>query len=105
MYRQGDVLLLPVDKLPESLEPIDGENGAIVLARGEATGHSHVIRGGQAMLFRDPKLAAIFMQVKGNAPVLLEHEEHGAIPIPVGNYRVLRQREYSPRWGSQQVGD
>jgi hypothetical protein len=27
---------------------------------------------------------------------LLTHEEHRAIPLPPGLYRVARQREYSP---------
>jgi len=96
MYRQGDVLLIPVDALPEKLEQVAREDGQVILARGEATGHGHAIKDDRAALFRDPKLAAMFMHVSGDAPVLLEHGEHDTIAIPAGNYRVVRQREYAP---------
>lgn len=96
MYRQGDVLIVPVDKLPRNLETVDREDGRIVLAHGEVTGHAHAIKDQKATLFRDPKLAAIFMKVSADGPVALEHEEHGTIEIPPGNYQIIRQREYSP---------
>ena len=96
MYRQGDVLIIPVDKLPGDLEPVKREGGRAVLAHGEVTGHAHAIKDQRAALFRDPKLMAIFMNVSGDAPVSLEHDEHSAIEIPPGNYRVVRQSEYSP---------
>jgi hypothetical protein len=35
MYRQGDVLVIPVESIPERLDPIDRENGQVVLAHGE----------------------------------------------------------------------
>jgi hypothetical protein len=69
MYRQGDVLIVPIEKLPADLEPVAREGRSIVLARGEATGHAHVITDERATLFRDPKLAAIFMLVSGENPV------------------------------------
>ena len=95
MYRQGDVLIVPVKSLPKNLDPVDREQGRVVLAQGEVTGHAHAIKDRNAALFRDPKLAAIFMHVSDD-PVALEHEEHATITIPPGNYRVIRQREYSP---------
>ena len=96
MYRQGDVLIVPVKSIPKAIEPVEREGGRVVLAHGEVTGHAHAIKDQRAALFRDPKLAAIFMHVSGDAPVALEHDEHGTIKIPPGNYRVIRQREYSP---------
>lgn len=96
MYRQGDVLIVPVKSLPKKLDAVDREQGRVILAHGEVTGHAHAITDQKAALFRDPKLAAIFMNVSGDAPVALEHEEHATIHIPPGNYRVIRQREYSP---------
>ncbi len=96
MYRQGDVLLISVGELPEKLEQVAREGRRVILARGEVTGHAHAIKDDRAALFRDPKLAAIFLRVSGNAPVLLEHAEHDTIAIPAGNYRVVRQREYAP---------
>ena len=95
-YRQGDVLIVPVAKMPESLEPIARDRGRVVLAYGEVTGHAHAIADKRAALFRDPKLAAVFMHVSGDAAVALEHEEHGTVLVPPGNYQIVRQREYSP---------
>lgn len=96
MFRQGDVLIVPIKSMPRGVEPVDRENGRVVLAHGEVTGHAHAIKDDHAALFRDPKLAAIFMQVSGVASVALEHDEHDAISIPPGAYQVIRQREYSP---------
>jgi hypothetical protein len=95
MYRQGDVLIIPVEAIPEKLDPIDRENGRVVLAHGEVTGHAHAIKSEGAALFRDPKLMAVFMRVSGDAPVALEHEDHDTIMIPPGKYQVVRQREYA----------
>lgn len=96
MYRQGDVLIIPVSRLPAKLDNVAREKGRVVLAHGEATGHAHAIKDKRATLFRDPKLARIFMRVSGDAPVALEHDEHDTISVPPGNYQVVRQREYSP---------
>jgi hypothetical protein len=96
MYRQGDVLIIPVASIPKSVEPVARENGRVVLAHGEATGHAHAIRDQRAALFRDPELMAVFMHVGGDSAVALEHDEHDTIEIPAGDYRVIRQREYSP---------
>jgi hypothetical protein len=96
MYRQGDVLIIPVESIPEKLDAIEREAGRVVLAHGELTGHAHAIKDEGAALFRDPKLMAVFMKVSGDAPVALEHEDHGTIMIPPGKYQVVRQREYSP---------
>jgi hypothetical protein len=96
MYRQGDVLIVPVAQMPAGLEPVARVGSRVILARGEATGHAHAVRDERAALFRDPQLASIFMLVSGEDPVALEHEEHGTIAIPPGEYRIVRQREYSP---------
>lgn len=97
MYRQGDVLIVPVSKLPKGLKPVPREAGRAVLAHGEVTGHAHAIKDDRAALFSDPKLAAIFMYVSGDGPVALEHDEHDTIQVPPGTYRIIRQREYHPQ--------
>jgi hypothetical protein len=96
MYRQGDVLIVPIDEMPADLELVPREGSRVILAHGEATGHAHAIKDERAALFRDPKLASIFMLVSGEDPIALEHEEHDPIAIPPGEYRIVRQREYSP---------
>jgi hypothetical protein len=96
MYRQGDILLIPIEKMPAGACPVARQGGCLVLAHGKATGPAHVIKDERAALFCDPKFAAIFMLVEGEDPVALEHEEHDTIAIPPGEYRIVRQREYSP---------
>jgi hypothetical protein len=56
--RQGDVLVTKLDKRVKDgrLKPIEPENGGVVLAHGEVTGHYHAVRepsGGNCFLFAD----------------------------------------------------
>lgn len=95
-YRQGDVFIVRCDAIPQGCEPVARDKGRIVLAYGEVTGHAHAIKDRPVSLFRDPKLAKVFMNVTGNAPVALEHEEHSTINLDPGNYEIIIQREYSP---------
>ena len=48
MVRQGDVLLVPVDAIPEAAKPVARDHGRVVLAYGEATGHAHAISSAAA---------------------------------------------------------
>jgi len=50
--RQGDVLLRRVEHIPENVTPVPRENGRIILAHGEATGHAHAILDEAAELVR-----------------------------------------------------
>jgi hypothetical protein len=98
MYRQGDVLVVPIDEadLPTNLIPAPRDRGGrLVLAYGEATGHAHVATGeGLTLLCLPDDLTAMFLQVQVYGR--LSHEEHGPIPLAPGFYRVIRQREYLP---------
>ena len=97
IIRQGDVLLVPVPKMPAKVIAVNGENGRFVLAHGEATGHHHSFAMcDRVALFReDGSGGGLFLSVSG-APAALEHQEHTALTIPVGNYAVVRQVEYQP---------
>lgn len=105
IVRQGDVLIRRVKSIPAKVEPVARENGRVVLAHGEVTGHAHAIARPNAALFRDPTLAAVFLLVTGDEPALLEHEEHSTITLPPGSYEVIRQREYIAPEISRQVAD
>lgn len=105
MYRQGDVLIVETDAIPAS-RPVPAENGRAVLAHGEATGHHHSYGTGRATLFReDGSGSGLYLQVTGSAPAALEHQEHDTIPTPVGNYAVIRQREWDAIGRARQVAD
>ncbi|SMF27698.1 hypothetical protein SAMN06265365_11049 [Tistlia consotensis] len=103
--RQGDVLLLPCDELPQGVRQEPPENGRIVLARGETSGHAHAMAGDRVCYFRDDGSGQAFVRVDGDAPVALTHEEHAALPVLPGTYRVVQQREYLPRSVPRSVVD
>ena len=93
-FRQGDVLVEFVDGLtvPSTAKAVPLENGATILAHGEATGHAHKYIGG-ATLFRDDG-ASSGGYVVVDDPVSIVHDEHYPTPPHVGVAIVIRQREY-----------
>ena len=104
MFRQGDVIIIRADPEVEKLgAPVPRENGRVVLAHGDLTGHAHVIRSPEAELFErldqtsDEAAQALGARIlRTFFTVQLRHEEHAAIDIPPGYWLVRVQREYSP---------
>ena len=101
IYAQGDILIERVKSAPSGVRVDRDPDGAVVLARGEATGHRHAIHGDNAVMFRDDGLARdldrslyIGHVVVGKGGADLRHEEHGTIHLPKGTYRIRRQREW-----------
>jgi len=94
LIRQGDVLLVPTAK-PKGTKPVDRDNGRVVLAYGEATGHCHAIMDDNCELVTAEGAEELFLLVYGD-DVSLVHDEHATITISPGSYRVVRQREYTP---------
>jgi len=94
--RQGDILIVSTRAIPKGLKEIARENGRVVLAHGEATGHAHVIDDPSAMFLGADleEMADRFLRVENECQVV--HDEHDAITLPPGDYIVRRQREYSP---------
>ena len=85
ILRQGDVLLVKRDKVPEGFKKSKDQ----ILVRGETTGHAH--RASRTVqVFRNENGR---MFVRGSGPLL--HEAHAPMPID-GIYEIQRQREYSP---------
>jgi GTP cyclohydrolase I len=99
-YRQGDVFLEQISELPESAK-LETQPNRIVLAWGEVTGHSHSVSTTEARLFSDQNQN--YLVVKDMAHLV--HEEHLTIPLPAGIYRVVRQKEYEPEFGTVFVYD
>lgn len=90
LYRHGDVLLRQVTHLPTGVQRQTG----VTLAHGESTGHSHrLAQPDQVQLWA--RGGELFLEIKGSSATLV-HEEHRAIELPQGIYRVWRQREYRP---------
>ena len=105
LLRQGDVLLVPVEALPEEAIPRRHSGGRLVLARGEATGHAHAIAEPGCELLVMPGSGKRFLSVISAGGVTLAHEEHDPIAVTAGVYEVRRQREYRPRRPSRWVAD
>ena len=94
IVRQGDVLLMRVDKVPEHGKEIPKVNGRVILAYGEVTGHDHSIESPQLCTMHEISEALRMLTV--GEDTALVHQEHGRIPLAKGTYIVKRQREYSP---------
>lgn len=92
MIRQGDVLLLPIEAIPASAKVQARDNGRVILAYGEVTGHAHAITNPGVTRLADG-IAEYLCAPEG---CTLDHEEHSAIEIEPGNYRIVHQREYTP---------
>ncbi|MEV6560934.1 hypothetical protein AB0M22_34800 [Nocardia sp. NPDC051756] len=100
MYRQGDVLIVPLAEsaVPETAvraasEPRDAR-GRLVLALGEVTGHAHAIPSPGRLIREASAFGPMLLHLPEGGRVV--HEEHAAIMLPQGWYRVVRQREYVP---------
>ena len=89
LYRHGDVLLASIASLPPNVH----KRAGTILATGELTGHSHRIQQQDAIQLWT-RGHELFLEVKQAATLI--HEEHRAIELPSGIYRVWKQRQYSP---------
>ena len=93
MFRQGDVLLIEVNEIPNDATPVKRESGKIILAYGEVTGHHHAIAAPQVKM----------LQLQDNryldsaTSFSITHEEHATVKVPAGKFQVIIQREYSPQ--------
>ena len=106
--RQGDVLLVPIAKLPANCTEVPLDRGRIVLADGEVTGHAHAIADhhntARAAEIADAAIARArlwraqngerFLEVR--EAVTLRHEEHSPHVLPPGIYKLPVQMEYEP---------
>jgi len=92
MYRQGDVLLRKIKKLPRKPRLTNTD----ILLHGEATGHAHRLVNGEiyGRSWSDRNNVMLYMKAEIGAKVV--HEEHGTIELEPGFYEVIRQREYEP---------
>lgn len=90
LYRHGDVLISRVSTLPRQPERLAG----VTLALGEFSGHSHrIAEPGAARMWQAG--GQKFLEVTAERATLV-HEEHRAMTLPQGIYRVWMQREYAP---------
>lgn len=91
---QGDLNIMSVEQIPEGLKETKAEQHT--LAHSE-TGHHHVIDGNTVRVF-DVDDFESYLEVRDPTPVrhLRGFDTHEEIELPPGQYRITRQREYTP---------
>lgn len=91
IYRQGDVGIQEIKKLPKGLRVINSP----IIKEGEATGHHHKLvkeYNGQFDVLED-LAGQKYLQI--NEPTDLTHQEHKTITIERGLYFISHEREYN----------
>ena len=105
IFRQGDVLIRSTDHQPSATAKAITDQGRVILAYGEVTGHAHQVVTVDPAIIANPDVVPaqqLFEEPDGTRLLVvrrdaeLRHEEHGTIALTPGNYEVIRQREYSP---------
>jgi len=104
-YRQGDVLIERIATIPTTATKQKPAK-RVILAHGEVTGHHHCLEtadtadwwkeGEIAPTLEKPSVLAGEIFVTLPVGGVVTHDEHSKIKLPKGNYRITRQREYSP---------
>lgn len=93
---QGDVMIKRIDEFPKDLKPALAEAGNYIVAHSE-TGHHHVLPAAETEVYDQDEFVSY---VRVNNVVALKHlrsfDTHAPIGLPPGNYRITRQREYTP---------
>ncbi|MEZ0267872.1 MAG: hypothetical protein ACAI43_24365 [Phycisphaerae bacterium] len=91
VFRHGDVIIASVESIPADAR----RRPSTILARGEATGHSHRFATAEGVAVLDHEGAG-YLSVTADVADLV-HDEHATIAVPRGTYRFWQQREYSPK--------
>jgi hypothetical protein len=90
--RQGDVLLVAVEKTPPDNTPVKSE---VILAEGEITGHAHRLTG---LVLEWSEDGQRYIYICGSEKGKLSHEEHDPVPVavvaPNVTYQVIQQTEW-----------
>lgn len=96
-FRQGDVFVRQVDagaiSKAHKAEPRD--NGRVVLAYGEVTGHSHAIAAPGVCSLQATGSEYERLLIGSKVTAFLQHEEHATMPVGGGTYEIIQQQEYS----------
>jgi len=102
MAAQGDFIIMRINDIPAEVETFAPENDVFVVAHSE-TGHNHTILAERTLAFRpknvkDVDLYELFLVVKEPTEIIHHRsfDTHEALLVPPGNYKIKRQREYTP---------
>lgn len=87
LYAQGDCLFF-MEPIPKDKMDLLKTN---IIEHGEATGHAHRLDIDEFEHLQNPKTKERYLRIA--KPTKVKHEEHGAITLPPGEYRIGRVRE------------
>ena len=88
-FAQGDLLFTRVPSAAGL--PVAAEDGRLILARGEATGHHHSVPATAGTLVqRDDVMFLTLTELTA-----VTHQEHAPIMLTPGVWQVTRQREWT----------
>jgi hypothetical protein len=92
IYRQGDILLKPIQKLSLNIKLISLDD-SFVLAESEITGYKH-------LLISEPQMLEVYQDDQGRYYINLKkdsfliHPEHKKLIIKAGFYVVEKETEF-----------
>ena len=91
LVRQGDVTLFPVAEPQGVVRARVIAEDRLILAEGEVSGHHHILEHpGARMVVTEAE--EIFVQIMTEGAEIV-HDEHGALPVMPGWYRLIQQQE------------
>jgi len=90
--QQGDVLFKKVKAIKG--KEVKPDVRGYVCAEGETTGHYHAVKDIEAVKVYEENGVRFVRVLKDTAVV--EHQEHGAVVLPKGDYKVGIVREFDP---------
>lgn len=92
VVRQGDVVLFPVAEPPGIDKARVVAEDRLVLAEGEVSGHHHVIEHPGARMV-ETEAHEIFVQIMDEGVASVVHDEHPALVVEPGWWKLIRQQE------------
>lgn len=102
MAAQGDFIIMRIDNIPDNLEPLKDVNGQYIIAHSE-TAHNHLMERTHVDAYvaenvKEVDLYEMFLNVKEPTEIVHHRsfDTHETLLVPPGNYKVRRQREYTP---------
>jgi hypothetical protein len=91
LARQGDILFIKIEALPENLKKVQDR----IVAHGEITGHAHRVPDMDGVAVLENEQGDKF--INATTDWTITHDEHGPILLEEGIWEARRQREYTPQ--------
>ena len=91
-FQQGDVLFKKVETVKG--KEVKPDARGYVFAEGETTGHYHAVKDTAAVKVYEENGVKYVRVLKDFA--IVEHQEHGAVTLPKGDFKIGIVKEYDP---------